>query len=206
MENFSQKKERQDMILEPLQVMIQLSILSNCPIGTKVSVSNNILHIQQPSMVQGAWRWWQGDNKDDLYYLFHAIRRYYLWYKSKENIIYKYILECAIKGITKLIETYKICKNTTITHTLSLYKNILNLENQDLFHSQDENSISMDKVFEKIQSIYDKKDLKVVFNILKKLEEVENEYYKENYIQSIYYFLLPIHAEIGKWIHTNLTC
>ena len=41
---------------------------------------------------------------------------------------------------------------------------------------------------------------------LKKLEEVENEYYKENYIQSIYYYLLPIHAEIGKWIHTNLTC
>jgi hypothetical protein len=206
MENFSQKKERQDMILEPLQVMIQLSILSNCPIGTKVSVSNNILHIQQPSMVQGVWRWWQGDNKDDLYYLFHAIRRYYLWYKSKETVIYSYILERAIIGITKLIETYKICKNTTITHTLSLYKNILNLENQDLFDTHDENSVSMDKVFEKIQCIYDKKDLMVVYNVLKKLEEVENDYYKDNYIQAIYHFLLPIHAEIGKWIHANLTC
>ena len=110
MENFSQKKERQDMILEPLQVMIQLSILSNCPIGTKVSVSNNILHIQQPSMVQGVWRWWQGDNKDDLYYLFHAIRRYYLWYKSKEAVIYSYILERAIIGITKLLKLTNLQK------------------------------------------------------------------------------------------------
>ena len=38
-------KERSDMILEPLQVMIQLALVSKCPIGTKVSVCNNILHI-----------------------------------------------------------------------------------------------------------------------------------------------------------------
>ena len=43
--NFQQQKERQDMILEPLQVMIQLSLVSFCPLGTKVSISNNILHI-----------------------------------------------------------------------------------------------------------------------------------------------------------------
>ena len=33
----TQQKERQDMILEPLQVMIQLSLLSNCEIGTWVN-------------------------------------------------------------------------------------------------------------------------------------------------------------------------
>ena len=42
----STKKERSDMILEPLQVMVQLSMLAHCPIGTKVSVSDNILQIQ----------------------------------------------------------------------------------------------------------------------------------------------------------------
>ena len=83
--NFKQQKERQDMILEPLQVMIQLSLVSFCPVGTKVSISNNILHIQKPTYSQGVVRWWFGDNKDDLYYLFHAIRRFYLWYKSDNN-------------------------------------------------------------------------------------------------------------------------
>ena len=78
------RKERSDMILEPLQVMVQLALLSESPIGTKVSVSDNILQLHPPSWTQGVWRWYNSDGKDDLYYLFHAIRRYYKWYKSDE--------------------------------------------------------------------------------------------------------------------------
>ena len=48
MNNLQTQKERSDMILEPLQVMVQLGLLSFCPIGTKVSVSENLLHLQQP--------------------------------------------------------------------------------------------------------------------------------------------------------------
>ena len=202
----TQQKERQDMILEPLQVMIQLSLLSNCEIGTKVSVSDNLLHIQRPSVVQGALRWWKGDNKDDLYYLFHAIRRYYLWYKSKDTVIFNYILQSAIKGLEKLIETYKLVKNTAITHTLSLYTNILKLENQELFESPNENAVNMDKVFENIVNLYDKKELMVVFNILKKMEETTNTIYKNYYITSLLGFLEPTHLEIRKWIQDKLTC
>ena len=43
-------KERSDMILEPLQVMIQLALLYFCPVGTKVSVSENILHLHQKTL------------------------------------------------------------------------------------------------------------------------------------------------------------
>lgn len=202
----TQQKERQDMILEPLQVMIQLSLLSNCEIGTKVSVSDNLLHIQRPSVVQGALRWWKGDNKDDLYYLFHAIRRYYLWYKSKDTVVFNYILLSAINGLEKLIETYKLVKNTAITHTLSLYTNILKLENQELFESPNENAINMDKVFENITNLYDKKELMVVFNILKKMEETTNNIYKDYYITALLSFLEPTHLEIRKWIQDKLTC
>ena len=46
------RKERSDMILEPLQVMTQLAILSHSPIGTKVSVSNNILQLHPPTFWQ----------------------------------------------------------------------------------------------------------------------------------------------------------
>ena len=59
------KKERSDMILEPLQVM-QLALLSHCPIGTKVSVSDNILQLQKPTLLQGVWRWYNSDGKDDF--------------------------------------------------------------------------------------------------------------------------------------------
>ena len=109
-------------------------------------------------------------------------------------------------GHENIIETYKVCKNTAITHTLSLYSNILKLENQDLFESTNENAVTMDKVFENITHLYDKKELMVVFNILKKLEETSNDQYKEFYLNALTIFLQPIQFEIKKWIHSNLTC
>ncbi len=107
----SSQREKMDMILEPMQVMIQLALLKNAPIGSKISVSNNILNIQKPTYAQGLVRWWNGDNKDDLYYLFHAIRRYYKWYKNEDNKIYNYILDLAKTGIKNLIKT-SMCNYT----------------------------------------------------------------------------------------------
>ena len=49
----SHPKEKVEMILEPLQVLTQLAVLSYLPVGTKISISNNILHLQQPTYFQG---------------------------------------------------------------------------------------------------------------------------------------------------------
>lgn len=203
--NFPQQKERQDMILEPLQVMIQLSLVSFCPVGTKVSISNNILHIQKPTMSQGVVRWWYGDNKDDLYYLFHAIRRFYLWYKSDNNPIYGYILKNAIKGIDALINTYKNTKLTTITTTLQMYKNILDLENEELFKTEDA-AVNIDSVFQHITELYEQKILAVVYNIIKIMEAEENDNNTEFYYNSIDQFLIPTNLKIQQWIRDKLTC
>ena len=200
------QKERTDMILEPLQVMIQLGLLSFCPTGTKVSVSDNLLHLQQPSYIQGAIRWWQADNKDDLYYLFHAIRRYYKWYKPQNNKVYNHILILAIKGISKLTETYSKTDKTSITHTLNLYKNVLGLENPDLFKDAEEQSVNMDKVFEGIIKLYDDRLLKGVYNTFKLMQDEKIEYNMQSYLQSIQYMLVPTNILLRKWIHDNLTC
>ena len=200
----SHTKERMDMILEPLQVMIQLSLLSHCPIGTKVSVSENLLRIQQPQMFQGVIRYWHNDKKDDLYYLFNAIRRYYSWYKSKNHKIYNYILENSIKGIDNLIETYRSSDQHTITHTLSLYKNVLDMDKEELFKSSNDTT-TIDEVFKNITGIYDDKSLKVIYNLLRKLEDEQNETNKQSYISSMYHFLQPTNVEIKNWINTNLS-
>ena len=197
-------KERMDMILEPLQVMIQLSILSHCPIGTKVSVSENLLHIQQPSLVQGVVRYWHNDKKDDLYYLFNAIRRYYSWYKSQNHKIFNYILNHSINGINNLMDTYRSSDQHTITHTLSLYKNVLDMDKEELFKSSNDTT-TIDEVFKNITNIYDDKSLKVIYNTLKKLEEEKIDSNKQNYIKSLYYFLIPVNNEIKNWINTNLS-
>mgnify|MGYP001307520103 CR=1 FL=1 len=201
------KKERSDMILEPLQVMVQLSLLSYSPIGTKVSVSDNILHLHPPSWFQGAWRWYNSDGKDDLYYLFHAIRRYYKWYKSEDNKIYNYILDRAIKGIEKLTTTYSSTEQTAITHTLSLYKNVLELESPDLFKDPSKESINIDTVFQNIKLIYNKEILKIIYNTLCILSSNDTtDDIKPFYIDGLLQILNPTNDVIRKWIREKLTC
>ena len=205
MDKINHVKEKSDMILEPLQVMIQLALLAYCPIGTKLSISENILHLQLPSWSQGVTRWYMKDNKDDLYYLFQAIRRYYLWYKPDSCVIYEKILSTAIKGIQKLIKTYENTDKISIRHTLTLYTNILSLESPELFKETMEDNVNLDNVFENITKLYNKKILSIVYNCLLILDTSEaNEInHVSNGLQEI---LQPQHLKIKTWIRENLTC
>ena len=202
----SKKKERSDMILEPLQVMVQLALLSSCPIGTKVSVSDNILQLQFPTMFQGAWRWYNSDGKDDLYYLFHAIRRYYKWYKNENIKIFNFILIEAIKGLENLMITYEKSDQTSIIHTLKLYKNVLGMEAPDLFKENTEETVNIDKVFEKIKSIYDDRLLKVIYNVLMLCSTTDNLTEKKYMVDGLLSILVPTDEKIRVWIRKNLTC
>ena len=145
------------------------------------------------------------DNKDDLYYLFQAIRRYYLWYKPDSCVIYEKILETAIKGIHKLIKTYENTDKISIRHTLTLYTNILSLESPELFKETTEDAINLDSVFENITKLYNKKILSIVYNSLLILDTSgENEIqYVSSGLQEI---LKPQHFKIKSWIRENLTC
>ena len=202
----TKEKERADLILEPMQVMIQLALLAHSPIGTKISVSNNILRIQPPTSLQGVVRWWNNDNKDDLYYLFHAIRRYYKWYKSQDDAVYQYILVWAIKGIDKLSETYNKADKNNIRHTLALYKNVLDLKADEIFKDNAESTVNIDSVFQEIVNIYDNKLLYIVHNSLLMMEEEQNTEHVDNYLNGLILILEPMNIKIRKWIMEKLAC
>ena len=202
----TKEKERADLILEPMQVMIQLALLAHSPIGTKISVSNNILTIQLPTLTQGVVRWWNNDNKDDLYYLFHAIRRYYKWYKSQDEDIYQYILEWAIKGIDKLSETYNKADKNNIRHTLALYKNVLDLKADEIFKDEADTTVNIDNVFQEIINIYDDNLLNIIYNSLLMMEKEKNTEYTENYLNGTILILEPMNIKIRKWIIEKLAC
>mgnify|MGYP005647423445 CR=1 FL=1 len=202
----SKTKERGDMILEPLQVMITLGMLGFCPIGTKVNISQNTLYIHEPSIFQGAMRWFEGDSKDDLYYLFHAIRRYYKWYMNRDNEQYDYILSLAKNGIKNLIQTYKNADKQSILHTLSLYHNILELNTPELFESDsDGDTVTIDQVFSKITALYDERIITIVFNIFKTLVAPPDNEYTVSYIAGLREIMKPTENSLRTWIQTNLT-
>lgn len=202
----TKEKERADLILEPMQVMIQLALLAHSPIGTKISVSNNILSIQPPSMTQGAYRWWNNDNKDDLYYLFHAIRRYYKWYKSQNDEAYQYILAWAVIGLDKLSETYNKADKNNIRHTLALYRNVLDLKADEIFKDNTNDTVTIDQVFKEIINIYDDRLLYITHNTLLMMEEETNTEFKQKLLDGLTLILEPMNIKIRKWILEKMAC
>ena len=53
-------------ILDPLSVIVKIFIYSFKPVGTKISIGGNKLSIQENTYIQGAWRRWNGDTKNDV--------------------------------------------------------------------------------------------------------------------------------------------
>jgi hypothetical protein len=127
------KKERFETILEPLQAILQIGYLSFSPIGTKLTIRNNILQIQTPNYSQSVIRWYNNDTQEDLFYLFNIFYRFKKFYhflnddkiNHESKKLYDLLIELAKNGINNLIRTYSQTDKIHILHTLQLYKNIL---------------------------------------------------------------------------------
>jgi hypothetical protein len=156
---FHKYKDKLDMILEPLQSMIQLAILSVKPIGTKLAIQENILYIQEPSIIQPINRWYNSDKKDDLYFLFQVIKRFIKWYNPENKIIsselYNLICSMSLIGLDNLVKTYNNTDNNSIIQVLHLYKNLLEVPNSKELDKHTNEKVNIDEVFENIISLYE---------------------------------------------------
>jgi hypothetical protein len=146
------------MILEPLQSMIQLALLSVKPIGTKLAIQENILYIQEPSIIQPINRWYNSDKKDDLYFLFQVIKRFIKWYNPENKIIsielYNLICSMSLIGLDNLVKTYNNTDNNSIIQVLHLYKNLLEVPNSKELDKHSNDKVNIDEVFENIIILY----------------------------------------------------
>lgn len=126
------KKERFETILEPLQAILQIAMLSFYPVGTKLTIQNNILTLQPPAYSQSMLRWYNNDTKEDLYFLFNVFHRFKKFYAhckhddgSVQHRLHLLLNELAKTGINKLIRTYGQTDKPHILQTLTMYKYIL---------------------------------------------------------------------------------
>ena len=124
------KREKLDLILEPLQAMIQLSMMACCPIGSKLAITENLLVIQLPGMSQGIIRYFNDDTKEDLCYLFNVFRRFIAYYNylridEKHKPLYDILIELSKLGLSNLIQTYTNSNKVNILQTLQMYRLVL---------------------------------------------------------------------------------
>ena len=204
------------MILEPLQSMLQLALLSICPVGTKLRIKENILYLQMPNIAQPIVRWYNADKKDDLYFLYAVIKRFITWYNPTLNNksmmsmeLYQLIITMSIEGLNNLFKTYTASDSNTVIHVIQMYKNLLEYNNdkimiEDYIVDGDKNKINIDEVFEKIITIYDENILSVMyFSLLQAQSETEYNN-KNNVIDGLNMILNKYNLIIKEWIQLNL--
>ena len=207
------KKERFDIILEPLQAVTQLALLSFCPKGSKLAIANNLLAIQAPSWGQGLWRSYNHDMKEDLFFLFNAIVRFNRFYSylQKESDEYSDLFELLVqlgkRGIDKLLQTYANTDQPALLHTLQLYRILLEkpvifTEAEELEVNKIHGTSSIDDIFIQIRALYTSHEFIILYQALLLLEKNPERY--EVYISGINTLLAPVHDQIQKWISDHI--
>jgi hypothetical protein len=217
------RKERFDVILEPLQAVCQLAFLKFCPTGTKVSIENNLLFTQMPHWHQGLTRAWKKDKREDILLLFNAVQRFNKIYVIKdeasnkkesgqnkngiEGKLVKLVARMAIEGIDNLINTYSRVDNANITQTLIMYKNVL--QHPDRFSNMEELSEgksksgkSMEEVFAQIKDNWTEDTMSLMYWTLRLMESDPSNY--EAYVTGVNQSLSPTYTKIRKWMSDNI--
>jgi hypothetical protein len=213
------KKERFEIILEPLQALVQLAMLSFFPVGTKLTIYNNLLYIQPAYWGQAVVRTYYNDSKDDLFYLFNVIVRYKKFYSyinelnGEEKNLFNLLINLAKKGLDNLLQTYTEIQRHALLHTLQMYKTML--DSPDLYDMRDVSSDdneettditkperNIDDIFIQISELYSKRDFRVIYNIIKMMESDPTNY--NDYRMGLNMLFEPKNTLIKKWINDNI--
>lgn len=204
----TRNKEQIETILEPFQCILQLALLSYCPQGSKLNMSNNLLEVQLPGYKQSFIRWYQTDRCNDLVHLFNACKRFPIFYKRiLEERFYELLVQKAIKGIENLMNTYSTSRDHNfILQTLFFYKKILmdslGKEEKSSSLSPSSSSPEINDIFIEIRKLYSKEEFRLIYDLLK-LMDTKPSLYKE-YIAGIKEILYPTFLQIPQWIQTKL--
>lgn len=159
-------------VLDPLSVIIKLTIISNKPVGTKLRIDNNVIYLQEPGPFQALCRYVFKSNKTDIQYLYNPIEIACNNYLTKtvvqQNPKIRDLFKCAQNGILKLIETYKSCSvmRICLNYYLSLISNHLDEKHNDtLFRKDGMSPFYTPEILEKLTKIWTQEKIKIVLNL-----------------------------------------
>ena len=169
--SFIFNSEVKNYVLDPLTCIIRCAILSFKPKGTKLSINHNKITFVDPNFLQGTIRWTYGDKREDLHNIYKPIVKSTRWYKTNNPNILN-IFTLAKKGLVKLRESYE--ENSIITHSLSLYINIIDL----FINSKSETLLKLEndedednKIYRELKLLWSEDQIVIVNNILNQMEK-----------------------------------
>jgi len=181
--------------LDPLSIVIKLFICAYKPIGTKISITNNKLLIQDIGIFQGTVRKIFGDQKNDINIIFFPIIfacKYYLDVKIKSKFIP--LFKIVIESFDKLKETYQ---GNEIVYNIDQLKSIVSsfLENENfdpttMFSGYDSPGGKIKQgIYSHINSVWSERRLNVLFGYIDEIIETQSQELSENLIRSLYNYM-----------------
>ena len=163
-------------LLDPLSVIIKLNILNYKPVGTKISIQNNKICLQDNTYVQGTIRSIYGDKKNDLNMLYGPIIYACVFYLSPSNRDkYLKLFQSASSGLAKLKETYTgkdIIYN--IEQIINIVDTFINKEDSDpaIFVSNYNSPVYKMKndIYKHISSVWNDKRINLILTLIEEIE------------------------------------
>jgi hypothetical protein len=179
-------------ILDPLSTIIKLFIYSYKPTGTKISIYNNKLIIQERGMFQGAVRKLYRDTKNDINIIFYPVIfacKYFLSIVENKKKFIK-IFEVICTSFNKLKETYQ---GNEIIYNIDQLKNIVEsfLKNDEfdpvsIISNYDTPSNKIKQgIYSHLSTVWNESRLNILFGYIDEIMITTSEELMENLILSL---------------------
>lgn len=174
-------------IIDPLCTIVKLALLHYKDHGTKISIKNNIVDIQESWLFQGAQRWFNNDERNQLHLLklpifyFRGIVLNFIIFDhldfNQETL--NYLNELVIKGLKKMRITYDVDRKTG-----SLVKNCIDdyIKMLSTPYDVDDYMLEMNKynrptifaIYNEYTKLWTLTDVKIILELFKLIETIEN--------------------------------
>ena len=177
--------------LDPLSIIIKLFIYGYKPIGTKMSISNNRIVIQENGIFQSAVRSIFRDSKNDINIIFFPIIfacKYYL--SDIEKNSYLPLFTKLLDSFDKLKETYQ---GSEIIYNIDQLKNIIIsfIENNNydpnliLSHYDSPGGKIKQDIYKHLNSIWTVRRINVIFGYINEILESSSAELTNNLINAL---------------------
>lgn len=182
-------------ILDPLSIIVKLFIYYYKPLGTKISIGNNRIYIQDSTYIQGLVRRYNGDSKNDINILLCPILYACITYLKNEEIreLYLPIFQISLQALTNMKQTYA---NTAIIynieHIINVVQMFVNESVPNINNIIDPNTPLFkikEHIYQQMNQVWTTDRKNILFGFIKEIMDVNNLVLKQNLIDGLTKFM-----------------
>ncbi len=188
------------ILLDPLTTILRLGILKYKQDSTKIGVANNKLTFYEPTVYQGIYRWWSGDSRTDIQYLylpllyFSCIHHNYVKSifdecENKEEILNR-INSMAIDGLKTLRNIYSQHhhKIDMVTNCIDSYIHLLSVTDDDSGfikskYEDVQNTIKL--TYKEFSKEWTTSYIKIILDLINELHNKDSTEYRASIVSNI---------------------